>query len=152
MSQFFSLRSRIAAILLVLGGFTLAGCGGEDVTTKTRAGLLGIWLGHGQPGEINNIVYLINFRDDGTFTSDFREYEGCNVSQNHIESGTWSVKENVQDIVTTVVDGQKVNFTNVYTIERLTPTEHDARLKTDNYLFSVTRADKFEFPPCREGT
>lgn len=147
MARSILLRAAIAAALL-----TLAGCGAEDVTTKTRTGLVGIWLGHGQPGETRNVVYLINFRDDGTFTSDFREYEGCNVTQNHIESGTWSVKENVQDIVTTVVDGRKVNFTNVYTIERLTPTEHDARLKTDNYLFTVTRADKFEFPPCPEGT
>lgn len=151
MARSFLLRARIAAASLALGGFALAGCGGEDLTTKTRNGLVGIWVGHGQPGETRNIVYLINFRDDGTFTSDFREYEGCNVTQDHVESGTWTVKENVQDIVTTLVDGRKVNFTNVYTIERLTPTEHDARLKTDNYLFTVTRADKFEFPPCPEG-
>ena len=140
------LRTTIAGLTLAL----LCGCG-PDETTRTHDGLVGIWLGQGQPGDARNIAYLINFKNDGTFTSNYREYAGCAITQDHTETGTWSVNDNVQEIVTKLVDGREANFVNTYVIERLTATEHDAKMQNEAYVAKVKRVSAFEFPACTEG-
>ena len=145
------LRSAIVSTAIAAAAIgALSGCGGDE-TTQTRDGLIGIWLGQGQPGDARNIAYLIDFKNDGTLTSAYREYAGCTITQAHTETGTWSVKGNVQEILTKIVDGREANFGNVYVIERLTATEHDAKMQNEDYVAKVKRVSAFEFPACASG-
>ena len=113
--------------------------------------LVGFWLGQGQPGLAANIVYVTEIRADGTFTSEFRKYENCRIVETNRESGTWSLNGKVQEMVTTDVNGTRVNFGNTFTIELLTDTEQRARLQKNDYLFVEKRLARFEFPPCQDG-
>jgi hypothetical protein len=112
--------------------------------------LVGFWLGRGQPGD-DGVVYVTEIRADGTFISEFRRYEGCRIVEKNVESGTWAVNGNVEEMITTNVNGRPVSFGNTYTIELLTETEQRARLQKNGHLFIERRLAKFEFPPCQDG-
>ena len=116
-------------------------------TYAAAPSLSGIWYGEGQPDD-PNIVYLDYFGADGNFISEFRKYERCTVVEDHIESGTWTSKGNVQSLVTTEINGAPVHFEHAYTIEKLTDTQVSARLLGNGYLFVEQRIDRFEFPNC----
>ena len=117
----------------------------------TAPSLVGFWLGQGQPGLPGNIVYVTEIRADGTFSSEFRKYENCRIIETNRENGTWTLNGKVQEMITTDVNGTRVNFANTFTIERLTDTEQRARLQKNDYLFVEKRLARFEFPPCQDG-
>jgi hypothetical protein len=113
--------------------------------------LVGFWLGEGQPNVDGRIVYVSEIRPDGTFRSEFRKYENCRPVETNIETGTWTLTGDVQEMITTSVNGRTVSFSNVFTIERLTAVEQHARMQKNGYLFVETRLPRFEFPPCQNG-
>jgi hypothetical protein len=116
-----------------------------------KPSLVGIWLGHGQPGD-RGVVYLNEIRANGTFRSQFRKYdEGCRILVDVVETGTWKLTGDVEEMITTVADGRRVRFAETYKIERLTDREQHARQQDNGHLFVETRVAKFEFPPCRNG-
>jgi hypothetical protein len=113
--------------------------------------LVGFWLGEGQPDVAGRIVYITEIKNDGTFRSEFRKYEGCRLAETNIETGTWTLNGDVEEMITTEVNGSPVNFGNVYTIELLNETEQRARMHKNNYLFVEKRVAGFQFPPCQGG-
>ena len=116
-----------------------------------RPSLVGIWLGHGQPGVPDTVVYLTEIRANGTFRSQFRKYDAnCKITIDVIETGTWTLKGDIEQMITTVADGKKVNFPKSFKIELLTEREQHARQTDDGHLFVETRVPKFEFPPCKK--
>jgi hypothetical protein len=116
-----------------------------------RPSLVGIWLGHGQPGD-RGVVYLNEIRANGTFRSQFRKYdETCRIVVDVLETGTWKLAGDIEQMITTIADGKPVRFAETYKIERLTEREQHARQHDNGHLFIETRVAKFEFPPCRKG-
>jgi hypothetical protein len=113
--------------------------------------LVGFWLGEGQPGVAEKVVYVTEIKDDGTFRSEFRKYNGCEVAEANIETGTWRLDGNVQEMITSNVNGTPVNFGNTYTIELLTETEQRARMQKNGHVFVEKRIAGFEFPACQDG-
>jgi hypothetical protein len=112
--------------------------------------VVGIWYGKGQPDD-PEIVYLDFFGADGSFLSEFRKYERCEIVWQQVESGTWSMEGNVQKIVKSSVNDQPTHAEQEYVIEDVTEREIRARHVGTDYLFVERRVERFEFPNCNVG-
>ena len=112
--------------------------------------LVGIWYGKGQPDD-PNVLYLDFFGADGSFLSEFRKYEGCNVVWQQVESGTWSMSGDVQTIVKSAVNGMPTSAQQEYVVEHASAGEIRARHVGTGYLFIERRMERFEFPVCNVG-
>ena len=112
--------------------------------------MLGIWYSTGQPFD-PNVVSLTDFRADGTFTAEFRKYDGCRVTFDQRESGTWTTGAGSKRMITLKVNGQPAYFDDEYKIEQLTDAEQRIYSAKLNYVFVEQRVQKFQFPACYYG-
>lgn len=112
---------------------------------------IGIWYGEGQPHD-PNILYLDQFNEDGTFKSEFRKYDRCEVVWQQVEEGTWSEDDDIITTVTTKANGVPILGYQEYRNEGETENEIRLRHLETDYLFIERRVDSFEFPACWIGS
>lgn len=115
----------------------------------------GRWYGEGfQPELRRHSQWLAHYRSDGSFRIEFRTYAACQLQSIQIEEGTWSLLNDQIQIVTSAINGQKVDasssyFRDVYRIERLTETELRTTHIRSGQQFLTRRVDpNFGFPSC----
>jgi hypothetical protein len=111
----------------------------------------GIWYGEGQPHD-PNILYLDQFNEDGTFRSEFRKYDRCEIVWHQVEEGQWNQEGDVITTVTYKANGVPVLGFQEYRIEGQTENEIRLRHLETDYLFIERRIDIFEFPACWMGS
>ena len=121
---------------------------GADTATANPVGL---WYGEGQPHD-PNILYLDQFNEDGTFRSEFRKYERCEVVWQQVESGRWNQDGDLVITVTDTVNGMAALGYQEYRNEGQSENEIRLRHLETNYLFIERRIDSFEFPACWIGS
>ncbi|MEY4878798.1 MAG: hypothetical protein RJB62_266 [Pseudomonadota bacterium] len=112
---------------------------------------VGLWYGEGQPHD-PNILYLDQFGADGTFRSEFRRYERCEIVWQQVEEGRWNMEG---DLIITIID--KVNGIPAlgyqeYIVEELLENEIRLRHTETEFLFIERRIDRLEFPGCFIGS
>jgi hypothetical protein len=112
--------------------------------------IVGIWYGKGGPND-PEIHYVDFFGPDGSFLSEYRKYDGCEVTWKQVEAGTWSLDGDVQTLVKSSVNGMPVHAKQDYVIEGTTSREIRARHIGTSYLFVERRLERFEFPFCGAG-
>jgi len=115
------------------------------------ASAVGMWYGEGQPHE-PNIIYIDEFKEDGTFRSEFRIYDRCEISWRQAEEGRWT--QDGDTIITIIerVNGYPLAGYQEYTVEGLEENVIRLRHGETNYLFIERRIDRFEFPACFIGS
>lgn len=115
------------------------------------ANLVGLWYGEGQPHD-PNILYLDQFNEDGTFRSEFRRYERCEVVWQQVELGRWNEDGDLIITLTDTVNG--ISSLGYQTYRNEGQTENEIRLRhiETDYLFVERRIDSFEFPACWIGS
>ena len=119
--------------------------------SAAAANPVGLWYGEGQPHD-PNILYLDQFNEDGTFRSEFRIYERCEIVWQQVEEGRWNQDGDLVITLTDTVNGRSILGYQEYRNEGQTENEIRLRhLKTD-YLFVERRIDSFEFPACWIGS
>jgi hypothetical protein len=120
-------------------------------THPASANAVGIWYGEGQPHD-PNILYLDQFNEDGTFKSEFRKYDRCEVVWQQIEEGQWNEDGDLITTVTYKSNGVPVLGYQEYRNEGQTENEIRLRHLESDYLFIERRIDVFEFPACWIGS
>ena len=114
------------------------------------AAVTGIWYGKGQPDD-PDIVFIDFFGANGSFIAEFRKYDGCTITWRQIESGTWTMRGDIQVVRKTSVNGEAVDVEEQYRVEAVTATEIRTRHIPTGYLFIEKRMPRFEFPNCSAG-
>ena len=114
------------------------------------ASLTGIWYGKGQPDD-PDIVFVDFFGANGSFIAEFRKYEGCRIVWQQVESGTWTMRGEIQVVRKTSVNGEAIDVEEHYRVESVTPTELRTRHIPTGYAFLERRIARFEFPNCNAG-
>jgi hypothetical protein len=111
---------------------------------------IGIWYSAGQPDE-PGVMTLIEFKADGTFHEEFRKCEKGEVTGYQTQSGTWSVENGVERMVTDTINGETTRVEGLYRVELLTGTQRRVRLESQNLVFNSIRVEEFRFPDCATG-
>jgi hypothetical protein len=111
---------------------------------------VGVWYSASQPDE-PGVMSLIEFQADGTFHEEFRKCENGNVVGFQTESGTWTLKDGVERLTVTMLNGEATQIDGVYKVVQLTDTERRVRMEPDGLEFVSHRVSKFEFPDCPSG-
>jgi len=111
---------------------------------------VGIWYSPNQPDE-PNVMSLIEFAADGTFREEFRKCDNGTVAGFQTESGTWLVKDGLERLMVTMVNGEAAHINGIYRVVLLTDTERRIRMEPDGLEFVSHRVSKFEFPDCPSG-
>jgi hypothetical protein len=111
----------------------------------------GLWYGEGQPHD-PNILYLDQFNADGTFRSEFRKYERCEIVWVQVEEGRWNLDGDLVVTLTDMVNGRSTSGYQIYRNEGQTENEIRLRHLETDYLFVERRIDSFEFPACWIGS
>jgi hypothetical protein len=112
---------------------------------------VGLWYGEGQPHD-PNILYLDQFNEDGTFRSEFRRYDRCEIVWQQVEEGRWNQDGDLIITLTDTVNGQSMLGYQEYRNEGQTENEIRLRHLETDYLFVERRIDSFEFPACWIGS
>ena len=111
---------------------------------------VGVWYSGNQPDE-PGVMSLIEFLEDGTFREEFRKCENGSVVGVQTESGTWSLKDGVERLKVTELNGEVADIDGHYTVLVLTDTERRIRMEPEGVEFVSHRVSKFEFPDCPSG-
>ena len=114
------------------------------------ASLTGIWYGKGQPDD-PEIVFVDFFGANGSFIAEFRKYEGCRITWRQVESGTWTMRGDVQVVRKSSVNGEAIDVEEQYRVESVTATELRTRHIPTGFAFVEKRIARFEFPNCNAG-
>ena len=120
-------------------------------TSAAAANPIGLWYGEGQPHD-PNILYLDQFNEDGTFRSEFRKYERCEIVWQQVEEGRWNQDGDLVITVTDTVNGRPSLGYQEYRNEGQAENEIRLRHLETDYLFVERRIDSFEFPACWIGS
>jgi len=118
---------------------------------------VGIWYGEGQPQD-PDILYLDQFNEDGTFKSEFRKYDRCEVLWRQIEEGRWSQEGDVIITHTHSLNGiallpeEIAKAKQEYRVESASSTKLELRHLESDYLFVEYRFPSFEFFVCGVGS
>jgi hypothetical protein len=118
---------------------------------SAQASPIGIWYGEGQPHD-PNIVYVDQFNEDGSFRSEFRRYEQCEIVWQQVEEGIWFEKD---DLIVTIIDtvnGEPAIGYQEYRNEGEGEFEIRLRHLETEFLFIERRVDRAEFPGCFWGS
>jgi hypothetical protein len=119
--------------------------------SASAASAVGMWYGEGQPHDLN-ILYIDEFSADGTFRSEFRIYDRCEIAWRQAEEGRWNQDG---DLIITIIDrvnGYPATGYQEYTIEGLEENVIRLRHGETGHLFIERRIDRFEFPACFIGS
>jgi len=111
---------------------------------------VGIWYSANQPDE-PNVMSLIEFQADGTFREEFRKCENGSVVGFQTESGNWTLKDGVERLMVTTLNGETAQINGLYRVVLLTDTERRIRMEPDGMEFVSHRVSKFAFPDCPSG-
>lgn len=132
--------------------FALAAAAATVLPTSLSAEptLVGIWFSPFQPDE-PGVMSLIEFRSDGTFREEFRKCDGGDFIGYQTESGTWSVRGDVEHLTADMINGDPAMSSADYKIVLLTDTERRIRLDPQGYVFVGHRVQTFDFPDCPSG-
>ncbi len=137
-TRFYSLVGSIAAAFLFAAG-------------AAAANPVGMWYGEGQPHD-PNILYLDHFSEDGTFRSEFRRYERCEIVWQQFEEGRWNQEDDKIITIIDQVNGYPARGYQEYVIEELSENEIRLRHTETEFLFIERRIDRLEFPGCYMGS
>ncbi len=119
--------------------------------SAAAANPVGLWYGEDQPHD-PNILYLDQFNEDGTFRSEFRIYERCEIVWQQVEEGRWNQDGDLVITLTDTVNGRSILGYQEYRNEGQTENEIRLRHLETDYLFVERRIDSFEFPACWIGS
>jgi hypothetical protein len=111
---------------------------------------VGIWYSANQPDE-PDVMSLIEFAADSTFHEEFRKCQNGNVVGFQTESGTWMLKDGVERLMVTMLNGEAAQINGLYRVVLLTDAERRIRMEPDGMEFVSHRVSKFEFPDCPSG-
>ncbi len=124
------------------------------VPSSAEPSIVGAWFGKGQPYDKDQ-RWLERYAPDGRFSILSRE---CvkGVAKDHIEEGTWTYKNSVQEVVTTSSNGVPRHYVEQYISVVNDGRTRRYRLSQSNrgalylgYVYSATHvADDFDLPGC----
>lgn len=129
----------------------IAGLAPAMAAQAAGVSMVGIWYSAFQPDE-PGVMSLIEFKDDGTFSEEFRKCEKGEVVGAYFETGKWSLKDGVETLIVEMINGERTRAENIYVVEMLTETERRIKFEQQNLTFTSRRVAKFEFPACATGT
>lgn len=140
--------ARLSAIFLLI--VLLLGAGLAQASSVE-----GYWYGNGyQPLARKMMQWLTINRSDGSFTTEFREYNNCELVSVQIETGKWSISGNILTKKTLAVNGRPVSeidyYTDTYTITELNVPQMRLVHEKTGQDWTLKRVDKdFTFPDCK---
>ena len=109
--------------------------------------LVGNWYGEGQPTS-PNVFWLAHIAPNGSFEAQFRRCEK-KARRDIVIAGTWSAKNGLWELVTTVSNGQNVYGVNHYKTESYDGRKHIYKHLETGFVFSAVRvAANFQLPGC----
>jgi hypothetical protein len=94
------------------------------------------------------VFWLAHVAPNGTFEAEFRRCEKKG-RRDIVISGTWSEKDGLWQLLTTMANGQTVHALNNYKTQSYDGRKHVYRHLESGYLFTAVRvAATFELPGC----
>lgn len=104
------------------GSIFLSGCASFPGQSKARDALVGCWYGEDTQANLEpRVDWLMNRKQDGTFTVEFRARESSQNLPIQTEEGYWWRNGDTYTTITTTVAGEKMDtsnpqYTDVYEI------------------------------------
>ncbi|HEX3755352.1 MAG TPA: hypothetical protein VHV26_09780 [Rhizomicrobium sp.] len=108
---------------------------------------VGVWYGEGEPGDPNT-MWLVRLSPDGGFTAQFRFCRN-RQSFDQFETGTWSFKDGLEELLTRTVNGRPSQDDNSYRLLSYDGRKQVYRYLRTGFVFTSVRVDgKFPMPQC----
>lgn len=105
----------------------------------------GYWYGEGQPYD-NEAMWLAHLSANGDFSAQFR---ACRRASDEWETGSWSLKGDIETIRTLTSNGRAVQIENSYKILSFDGRKQVYLLIRTGFVYHAVRVDeKFRLPPC----
>jgi hypothetical protein len=108
---------------------------------------VGSWYGQGEPNDPAT-MWLVRFSPDGKFTARFRFCRG-RAAADQLETGTWSFKDGIEELVTRTVNGRPRYDDNVYRLLSFDGRKQVYRYLRTGFVFtSIKVGGDFDMPQC----